>query len=558
MWIKKNGANSIKETIERKTGKKYEEIDSCVFQPNIDNLDDAVTLAIDCINAGLPVYVFGDYDADGICSAAILTHCFRTFGIEPYIRLPKRISEGYGMSVVAVDEFADAGLVICVDNGIAAHEAILYAKNKGHCVIVLDHHMGDINNLPCADVIVDAHVFNSENEFDGYCGAGLAYRFADLLLSQTCGNFCGELRQTCTELAAIATIADIVPLQSENRYIVKTGLATMPYTNCKAIKALIDNLGVTEIDEKVVGFNIAPILNGAGRLYDDGAYLSYNLLMCEDEYQIYAQVENLVNINKQRKELVSSAYDIAVRHIEDFMLFTDKCLVLPMQIPEGICGLVASKVSEKYKKPCFVLAQVSDEVFKGSGRSYADINIKQALEEVKAKCPSCIASYGGHSGAAGIKVVDVINFKEQLEEVFNEIETNEEDDFFDLVISPNEIPFVYEELKKYKPFGEGCPAPVFKVENFNPVPSGSDFYSVMGDGSHIKFLGNGYKCVGFGLAPKFFSLGSPMCMNLYGKIGLSEFNGNKEINFQISDIEKNEVTKKTSLAAKIASRLQML
>ena len=557
MWVKRNLARNIKESIELRTGKSFEEIDGCVYQPTIDFLENAVNLTLNCIEQGLPIYIFGDYDADGICSSAILTLCFKQFGIVPYVRLPKRFTEGYGMSVQAVSEFSERGLIICVDNGISANDAIEFAKINGHYVIVLDHHIGNINNLPCADVIVDAHVFNSENTFDGWCGTGLAWRFADLLLSQTYGNFCGELRQTCTELAAIATIADVVPLESENRYFVKSGLASMPYTNCKALRAIIDSLGITEIDEKVVAFSISPMLNASGRLYDDGAYLPYNLLMCDDDYQVYPMVSKINDINKKRKEMVNSATDLAIKYIDDYAVYTENCIVLPMRICEGICGLVASKIVEKYKKPCFVLAETPEGCFKGSGRTFGETNVKDALDKVFANKPDCIATYGGHSGAAGLKVIDVSTFTEEINSVI-EIKTEETDDYYDIVVTPNEVTILYEELKKFKPFGQGCPAPVIKIENFNALPSGSEFYSVMGDGTHLKLVGKGFKCVCFGLVPKYFSLGSPKCMDLYGTLNLSEFNGKKEISFEAVDFEKKEKDTKTSLALKIANKLKML
>ena len=218
--------------------------------------------------------------------------------VTPRTRLPKRYSEGYGLSMRVVDEI-DSGVVITVDNGIAALEQVKAAKRKGLTVIVLDHHLPG-NELPEADIVVDPHIAPEQSGFSDYCGAGLSYKMAQLLIDDD------DFLRKMEALAAIGTVADVMPLIGDNRIIVKEGLRYINQHDLPVgLLALINVVGARKVDEQTTGiFTIGPLLNAPGRLRDDGAMESLQLLITEDYAEAEAKAFALIETNNMRKDLL--------------------------------------------------------------------------------------------------------------------------------------------------------------------------------------------------------------------------------------------------------------
>lgn len=220
-WKQNGSYTSIEETVIAKSGLTKDELLNPKNNPadNIVNLPQAKNMIQSAITKKLPITVVGDYDADGITASVILSLLFQALGAEVKVRLPKRFSEGYGLSQKIIDE-CKPGLLLTVDNGIAAVDVIAEAKKKGFQTIVLDHHIpGEL--LPDADIIVDPHIAPDKNGYADYCGAGLAYKLAQLMLSDK------NILNKMSTLAAIGTVADSVPLTGDNRVIVKQGLRNL-------------------------------------------------------------------------------------------------------------------------------------------------------------------------------------------------------------------------------------------------------------------------------------------------------------------------------------------
>lgn len=285
-WIN-NGCKNVLEAVNKKTNKGYDFIDPDPGIYTVPNLELFANALYTYVQSQQPITIIGDYDADGVCSTSGLYLLLKKMGAQSVnVRIPKRISEGYGLSTGIISEI-DTGVIITVDNGITAIEAIEIACRKNLKVLILDHHQPIIENekiiLPNAEIIVDPHIefILSEQgicptpDFTGYCGAGLVYKLAEMLIPDT------EEFSQIAAFAAIATIADVVPLTGDNRNIYHHGILSIRNKEITPGLQSIINLLQSDnmVSEDDIGFRIAPLLNAPGRLYDDGAMLSVRALL---------------------------------------------------------------------------------------------------------------------------------------------------------------------------------------------------------------------------------------------------------------------------------------
>lgn len=566
MWKKRDGLTTIEEVIQRNSGRTLEELLHPKNDSEIVNLTDAAKAICDAIRAKKQITIVGDYDADGICGAAILYKTMTAFGVTPIVRLPRRFSEGYGFSFSMLNEISD-GLLITVDNGISAVEAITEAKQKGLQVVVLDHHLPrDDGALPPADVIVDPHVFHSGG-FEGFCGAGIAYRLACLLHPKK-----EELLRELNTLAAIATVADVVPLIDDNRSIVMEGLKGIQDQKAPiGLRVLLERLNLFAVDESDISFSIGPILNAPGRMLDDGAEKSLHLLIDRD--CLDSKAKELEVINNRRKELQTNGLETAEKIIEEDCMYGDAVLVLCAcerngmpPIPEGLAGILAGKLSEKYKVPAIVLTESGKPgIMKGSGRSYGAINLKELLDNVS----DLMIAYGGHPKAVGLTIPesDISILRDFLNDhVSCKNEEEEEISYYDLCVKTEELETVIATVLKYSPFGEGNARPILRIENQYLVPRGSYHYSYMGKGNeHIKlFCGRNTAAVGFHMGERFIDLGEPIRLTMTGTIFVNKYmdrmgRRTKECQIRLEDIEKASGTKNMSpLLASVYANLEEL
>lgn len=543
-WKKRDSFTTVEEVVQKNSGRKLNELLNPKYSTEIVNLDKAAKVVRRAIDTGQEITIVGDYDADGICGAAILFIMFRTLGITPKVRLPKRFSEGYGFNLSMLDEI-NSGLLITVDNGIAAVDEITEARRRGIATIILDHHpMREDGKLPPAHVLVDPHVYNN-GDFEDFCGAGLAYMLARKLIS---ADF---ILKNLSALAAIATVADVVPLVDDNRRIVKDGLLAIKNGVIPVgLKTLLSKLKLFDVDESDISFTLGPILNAPGRMLDDGAMKSFELLAKSVDAD---KVDELISINYFRREKQAEGLTLAEQVIEDDCMFGDAALVICSKktdntecIHEGVAGVLAGKLSEKYRVPTIVLTESGTPgLMKGSGRSYGDIDFKELLDGAA----SLLTEYGGHPKAVGIKIEEskVSQLRDYLIEQLTDKATLPEDEvkYYDLDVETKDLETVIAKINRYAPYGEGNPRPVIRIENLCLVPRASRYYSFMGKGSqHIKlFCGRNVAAVGFDMGEQFIRLGEPIRLTLVGSVFVNKYvdpvgRRSKECQIRLEHIEK--------------------
>lgn len=476
-------------------------------------------------NREQPVTVVGDYDVDGICATAILVLGLQSLGVRAFYRLPHRFSEGYGLSETIIDEIKE-GLVITVDNGIAALAAVKKAKAKGLTVIVTDHHQAVRDPegkriLPEADALVDPNA-EDMSEYRDYCGAGIAYRFIQEL---TGGKEFPELKI----LASIATVADVMTLTGANRVIVKEGLDALNHGEAvPGLKALLSALKLSDhVTEEDYGFRIGPVMNASGRLYDDGAERVLKLLLSSgsDPYlEKYATL--LVQANDRRKQILSEAMPIARKLVKGTPI-----VIYHPKFGEGIIGLIAGNLEEEYRCPVVVFTKTEDGSLKGSARSIPGVDLKQALDHIQ----HTMAGYGGHAGAAGIRLMSggLDAFRKAFVEEIGEGTVETKEAFYDLDLTRKNLDEIHKDLNAFAPFGEGNPKPLLRMP-FTAYPSN---YRRIGDGSHFLIRGKSMDILGFSMAKRYEDAGCPKDLWCIGHLQEHWYQGNCSLRFELVDFE---------------------
>ncbi|MFO0940394.1 MAG: single-stranded-DNA-specific exonuclease RecJ [Pirellulales bacterium] len=376
--------------------------------PGVPRACELISAAID---AGHEMVVHGDYDADGMTGTAILYRCLQLLGARVTYFLPNRMEEGYGLHVDSIDKFAKAGkkMVITVDCGVAGIEAAKRAKELGLQLVVTDHHRF-ADQLPEADVIVHPALPGANYPFAGLCGAGVAFKLAWALCQMRTGatRVTDRLREFLLQavgLAAIGTVADVVPLVDENRIIVRNGLKMLLKHSSLGLKRLRELTGLTKkqtLESEDIGFTIAPRLNAAGRLGQ--AQLAVELLITEDDTRATSLARYIEELNENRNKLERSMHLSASKQLkETHSLDEDPAFILssPNWHP-GVIGIVAGKLAEKYHRPVIMIAmdKLGVKPAVGSGRSPNGVNLHEALQQ----CRELLVSGGGHAAAAGLKV----------------------------------------------------------------------------------------------------------------------------------------------------------
>lgn len=522
--------------------------------PYIWHLEEAASIIRSCIKQKMPVTIVGDYDADGMMASSILKLYLNDAGIDCRVRLPRRFSEGYGLSTKIIDEI-ETGLVITVDNGIKAHEAIRKAKKKGLTVVVTDHHEGSMEGL-IADIVVDPHMEEDDySEFTDYCGAGIAYRLGKMLFPDS------KIHKKAEVLAGIATVADVVPILGDNRNIVKNSLK---YLNAglvpKGLRLLLDVLGKEHYDEVDYGFTIGPVINASGRLLDNGPDDIVRLVTTDQELRRNPElrkvmdelVVELIRRNEERKELVRQYLEEAYGVIQREKLENDPFLVVHVpQCHEGIIGILAGRIEEEMLRPCIVLTESAiDGTLKGSGRCDTPFNLKELLDQSS----DLLEKYGGHAKAAGLSVQtdNVPKLRVRLNESNQEMVLAGAVHFYDMEIRECDIRRVLQEQELYAPYGEGFKKPVVRINGYELLPDAKTgaYAQILGARqSTIKLTGRRSSCIGFDMADRYLEEGSPHAVDIIGTLSYSYMNGKPYPQVEIIDLRKSERNMNAETAA---------
>ena len=457
------------------------------IKPSLDNIHDpylfenmkeTVELIIKHVLSKKKIYVVSDYDVDGVCSGFILSDYLCLIGGEVVNIIPDRIKDGYGINKNHIDiAFNDgASLIITTDNGIAAIEAVSYAKEKGLDVIVTDHHEvpkvidenGDSKYIyPEADYIINHKVPDCKYPFKDMCGTGVAYKlilaineYIKLSLDTSFDSKFDEYIQ----FVALATVCDIVSLTDENRDMVSAGLKLMKNTKNLGLKSLIEATGIKKdsISSYHLGFILGPCVNSSGRL--DTANLSLELFKTSDEQRAKKIASELAELNNERKDMTEKNTKIAVDMAAND---TKNILVLYLEdCHESIAGIVAGRVKEVYYKPVIVFAgKASDGIIKGSARSIDSFNIFDGITKVK----DLTVKFGGHKMAAGlsIKYDDLKEFRTRI----NSENILSEEDLIETIYIDCKMPLDYisykliDDLSVLEPFGKDNNKPIFGLSN---------------------------------------------------------------------------------------------
>ena len=434
------------------------------------------------------IFVYGDYDVDGMSASAILIRTLKNFGAEVDSYIPDR-SEGYGLNGPALKKISADGcdLLITVDCGITNENEIAAAKNFFD-VIVTDHHLPALDEVKSAVAVVNPNQHGCPYPEKNLCGAGVAFKLSQALASDLNGVDVQEYTKDI-DIAALATVADLVKLVGENRKIVRMGLREMSRTKCVGLRALIyaAGLGGKKISAGQVGFQIAPRLNSVGRL--KAASEGLQLLLTDDVEEARTLAKNFNRMNQRRKEIEG---DILTEAIKEVQLLREKhggdlcsLVVSGRGWIEGVIGLTASKLVERYGLPTIILTTQDGELSRGSCRSIPALHMKNALDSMA----DLFVQYGGHSQAAGltIRTRDVPEFTARFDEY---VRKNLRDEDFvpilnvDALIHPAQINLnVAREFDRFEPYGLGNPHPVLACKNVH----GSAAKTMGRDGAHLSF-----------------------------------------------------------------------
>ncbi|MCR4653853.1 MAG: DHH family phosphoesterase [Eubacterium sp.] len=513
-----------------------------------------------------PIYIFGDYDPDGQCSVAIFVRGLKAYGCTNVKwRVPRPFSEGFGMNMAMINEIDDLPedtLIITCDNGTSALDVIEEANYKGFKnIIVTDHHKPSLDSngcvvLPDVSGLYNPHALPESADFDGYCGAGIAYKLIRYILGDT------DVTAKLQTLAAIATVCDSVPLREENFVIVRDGirkmnrLATFP-----GIIALFDVLNLTfvdreknaYIDAEKIGFSIGPCLNACRRLDDDGANMAISLLLSDDYHSSLDIAHKLKMLNEQRKLLVTEGMKKAEIKIEEEKLLSNKTITALLEVEPGIAGIISGRLAERYNRPCIILSHVADGVCRGSGRSVDGIDLKSTLDLVASRTDDLMIAYGGHPMAAGITMMceKVSELNNALNKALIDYSPKQAERYYDCDITDDDIIDVSTILDKTAPYGEGNPAPIFKCE-FHPIPAYGSYKHDLGTNG-VRLFSRDCQAVGFGLRDRFENIDRPSRITLYGTISVNYYRGKRAVQFNFIDFEKVEgpSLNKTSFAEKL-------
>lgn len=444
----------------------------------LKDMEKAVDILLGKIKTGRPIRIIGDYDADGICSTFILHKGLLRAGATADTAIPHRMKDGYGLNEHLVEDAFQAGIdtIITCDNGIAAAPQIEMAKEKGMTVIVTDHHEVPYEEvegerryiLPPADAVIDPRQDGDAYPYKGICGAVVAYKVIEALyrkleLTQKEKSLLEEL----LELAAFATVCDVMELLDENRVIVKFGLSHMKNTANQGLRALMEVNGIEKgkLSAYHLGFVMGPCLNATGRL--DTAVRALQLLEAEDRGEAVRIASDLKQLNDSRKEMTDIYVKKAIRTVEESGLMQDRVLVVYLpDCHESLAGIIAGRVREKYYKPVFVLTR-GEEGVKGSGRSIETYHMYEEMTRVK----HLFTKYGGHKMAAGLSLEekDVENFRREINAVCTLTESDmEERVHIDVPMPVSHVSMEFvQELELLEPFGNGNPKPVFAQKDLS-------------------------------------------------------------------------------------------
>jgi single-stranded-DNA-specific exonuclease len=518
----------------------------------LKDMESATKRTVEAIFKKEKIGIFGDYDVDGATSTALLGQYFKKIGHEFEIYIPDRKNEGYGPSKEGFKKLIDKNvkLIFTVDCGTLSFEPIDFAKKQKVDVLILDHHQSEIN-LPKAHSIINPNRLDDKSNLNYLCAAGVSFMFLISLnkaLREKNWFLSNQINEpnliNYLDLVSLGTVCDVVPLVGLNRAIVKQGLKIIKNRSNLGLKTLLEMCKVENNPSTYdLGYVIGPRINAGGRVgkCSHGA----NLLLNSDVKESFKLASELNNYNQERKILEKDLLNKVNEKVSKNS--SDSVLVLSgNNWHEGIIGIIASRIKEKYNKPTIVISLMNKKG-KASARSITGFDIGSTI--ITAVQNGILEKGGGHKMAGGFtideKKIDI--FKEYIIRKFKTLNIDinlQKNIYIDSVISPSALNFeFYEEINNLSPFGSGNPEPKFTIENLKPINS-----KIVGD-KHVKSVllgadGSTIKTIAFNAkendigAYLFKKNNKPF--NIAGKVSLNEWRGQKNVEFIIDDISVNK------------------
>lgn len=508
---------------------------------SLKDMDRAARRLAQAVDRKEKIFIYGDYDVDGVTATVLLLRLLDWLGIKAEHYIPNRLTEGYGMNKKAIKRIASAGadLLITVDNGISSLQEVEYARSLGLDVIITDHHQSG-DEIPEACAVVNPN--RSDDPYDTpLAGVGVAFKLAHALLKEINAqpDEAKEFLTSHLDLVALGTVADIVPLTGENRVLVTQGMKILRDTDKVGLSTLLELVcGLDrEINSDAISYYLAPRLNAAGR--HAKADLCVSLLRTEDRLKAIELSRQLNRLNDERRKLENDILSACLNLIEQN---TDEGTHVIVANGEGwhlgVVGIVASRILERFYRPVIVLAMDKDTA-RGSGRSIKGFDLYQALT----RCGDFLSVFGGHKRAVGLTMsVDNISpFRRAINEYA--AETLDSSIFqpsltIDSEVSPEELTMEnVEDLQNLEPFGSGNPSPVFALNGatllYDPRVVGKD---------HLKLVFNagGYQlsAIGFSMASRIPELENPEArIDVAFKPFINRWRGRSSVELEIKDMK---------------------
>lgn len=487
------------------------------------DMDKAVERIHRAIEEFEKISVYGDYDADGVTATSILYTYLQSVGADVMYYIPKREGEGYGMNMGAIESLSEneVSLIITVDNGISSVEEVRRAGELGIDVVITDHHRPQAK-LPEAVAVVDPHRADCSSKFKDYAGAGLALKLV-MALEWEVGTP-DDILYGYSDLAALGTIGDVVPLLGENRLIVKQGLMRLQESDREGVQTLIEKAAVTKMTATSVAYSLVPRINATGRMGSPDR--AVELLTTDYHEDAVVLAEDICKDNEQRREIEAKITENAVEMIENDpkLRYSRIIVVAGVDWHPGVLGIVAAKIMERYGKPVLILS-CSGEEAKGSGRSFEGFSLFDAVSF----CSDLLLRFGGHHMAAGVtlKSENIEALRLRLEQY-----AKQRHDLMpaqklaiDCKLQPAalsaEIP---NQLLLLEPYGSGNPYPMFGL--FSMTLSG---ITAVGGGNHLRLNfqrdGVAVTCMRFGCKPEDFPYRVGTVLDLGVSLDAKEFRG---------------------------------
>ena len=499
------------------------------------DMDKAVERIRRAIDQFEKIAVYGDYDADGVTATSILFTYLEAVGADVIYYIPQREGEGYGMNLHAVEILHEEGvsLIITVDNGIASVAEVARAKELGMDVVVTDHHRPQ-REIPEAYAVVDAYQADDHGPYKDLSGAGVALK---LVMALEDGDV-GSVLEEYADLAALGTVADVVPVLGENRTIVKAGLNILSRGGRAGVDALLEQSGMEgkAATATSLAFTVIPRINATGRM--GAPERAVRLLTCDSQEEAQPLSAEICEDNERRREVEAEIAKEAMERIESegSLLYSRVIVVDGKGWHHGVIGIVASRITERFGKPCVVIS-VDGNMAKGSGRSVEGFSLFQAV----CACGDLMERYGGHPMAAGVtlKAENVPLFRERINQYAAQVcpEMPAQVLSIDCKLNPAALsPEMPQSLEPLEPYGSGNPQPLFGLYNMElrqVVP--------VGGGNHLRLIcakkGVAVTCMKFGTTPEDFPFSPGDVLDLAVTLEAKEFRGEQKLTVSVRDIK---------------------